>query len=95
LIDGHATRLQKEIWEKMKEYEVDVLCIPSHTSNITQSLDLCVNAQFKRLLHSVGAFPKKTEMQKKLKDFVSSVCDKMYACLEPHFVRKGISYIQI
>jgi hypothetical protein len=48
LLDGHSTRLQKGIWEQMKENNVDVLCIPAHTSNFTQPLDQTVNAQFKR-----------------------------------------------
>jgi hypothetical protein len=90
LLDGHSTRLQQDIWEKLSEDEVDILCIQAHTSNITQSLDLCVNAQFKRLLSDTGPFPKKTEMEKKLKIFVSSVCDKIYLSLQPKFIRKGL-----
>jgi hypothetical protein len=48
IIDGHSTRLQKELWDAAKESSVDVLCIPAHTSNSTQPLDQTVNAQFKR-----------------------------------------------
>jgi hypothetical protein len=89
LLDGHTSRYQRDLWETMKENNVDVLCLPSHTSNITQPLDLCVNANFKRALHTVQNFPKKHEMKDKLKSFVSSVCDKMYEALKPKIIRKG------
>lgn len=95
LLDGHSTRLQREIWVELNKKNIDVLCIPAHTSNFTQSLDLCVNGQFKRLLGNVRGFPKKNEMEKKLKIFVGQVCDSIYDALKPKIVRKGFIFFLI
>jgi hypothetical protein len=59
ILDGHSTQMQRKIWEVMKENNVDVICFPSHTSNFTQPLDLCVNSQFKKELQITECFPKK------------------------------------
>jgi hypothetical protein len=92
LLDGHGTRNQRHIWEKMNNADVDVLCLPSHTSNFTQPLDLCVNAQFKKCLQNVPNFPSKSQINEKLPNFISCICDRMYASLMPEFIRKGFPF---
>jgi hypothetical protein len=95
IIDGHSTRLQRKIWEDLHALDIDVICIPAHTSNITQSLDQVVNAQFKRRLQDVKGFPKKKDMEEKLEDFVSSVCDKIAGSLKVETIRSGLLCIYV
>jgi hypothetical protein len=89
ILDSHTTRLQKELWIILKELNVDVLTIPSHTSNETQPLDRVPNAQFKRLLQQVRTFPRKNNMKKELKKFVVEVCDAICGALLPKNIKAG------
>lgn len=89
ILDGHSTRLQYELWDELSEANVDVLVIPSHTSNMLQPLDLCVNARFKQCLLNNKSFPNKTEMKNKLIPFIRSVTDNIHEALSPEAIRKG------
>jgi hypothetical protein len=47
IMDGHSSRLNRELWEQFSAAEVDVIILPSHTSEYLQPLDLGVNGVFK------------------------------------------------
>jgi hypothetical protein len=61
ILDGHSSRLQRTLWEQLSQEAVDVLCIPARTSNFTQSLDMCVTAQFKSSLLQLVVFPRRVK----------------------------------
>jgi hypothetical protein len=89
LLDGHRSRYKRTLWEEVAEMEIDVICIPAHTSNVTQPLDLSVNASFKQALEKIKGFPKKSVMEQELPNFVQRVHDCMHKALWPPTIRKG------
>jgi hypothetical protein len=89
ILDGHTTRMNLNLWTKFNNEKVDVLILPSHTSNLLQPLDLCVNGFFKNLLKEVDPFPSKTQMKDKLEIFVREISDRIHDCLSPSAIRKG------
>jgi hypothetical protein len=89
ILDGHTTRMNLNLWQKFHDEKVDVLILPSHTSNILQPLDLCVNGYFKGLLKDVVPFPTKTQMKEKLVIFVREITDRIHDCLSSSAIRKG------
>lgn len=52
LVDGHSSRACAETMIKLQQCDVDVFCIPSHTSHILQPLDCGVNRHFKTVMKS-------------------------------------------
>jgi hypothetical protein len=89
ILDGHASRLQYELWAYVASKNVDVLVIPSHTSQATQPLDLSVNGTFKGYLQHMQALPKKTKMHSELPLFLSKLIDCIYVSLKPQTIKKG------
>jgi hypothetical protein len=69
---------------------VEVGILPSHSSSVTQPLDLCPNAQFKFALgKSKPIFPSTTKMKGELRLFVNQLHDAAeFALLRPN-VKKG------
>ncbi len=51
-VDGHSSRMNADVMKKLKENNVVVSCIPSHTSHILQPLDNGINGAFKSWLTS-------------------------------------------
>jgi hypothetical protein len=88
-VDGHSTRLQSSIWEKMRNHGIIVMCKPSHTSNITSALDCAPNGRFKYLMEEVPPFPKKSEINKKLPVFIEAVALAAYKALDPTTIKAG------
>jgi hypothetical protein len=88
ILDGHSTRMQIDLWKSLKELNVDVLCLPSHTSNVTQPLDASPNGRFKYLLEDIS-FPKKSELENKLTQFVVDVSDAIQLALTHSCIRSG------
>lgn len=46
ILDGHSSRKNKTLLSKLYENEIDVLCLPSHSSHFLQPLDVTVNSVF-------------------------------------------------
>jgi hypothetical protein len=94
LLDGHPTRLQYHIWKDLQLFNTDVIIIPSHTSDLLQPLDLCVNGYFKQLLEKNRSF-KKNEIKEKINDFLEEISNSIHKALAPDAIRKGfrLSYV--
>jgi hypothetical protein len=89
ILDGHTTRLQSDVWETFQSKNVDVLVIPSHTSQLTQPLDLNVNGLFKDNLTLIKTLPKKTKMNTELQNFIKTLIDCVYVSLTRAAIRRG------
>ena len=48
ILDGHASRECPVALHLLRENDVDVLCLPAHTSHITQMFDVCLASPLKR-----------------------------------------------
>jgi hypothetical protein len=93
--DGHSTRLQPEIWEKLKQHNMIVMCKPAHTSNVTSALDAAPNGKFKYHMQEVPPFPKQREVVQKLPKFVECVAHAVYKALDPNTIKAGFCYINM
>jgi len=51
-VDGHSSRLNDELMDEFRRNKVDVQVFVSHTSHLSQPLDLCVFSEFKKQLRS-------------------------------------------
>jgi hypothetical protein len=91
LLDGHSSRMNRELWEHFREEKIDVIVIPAHTSHILQPLDLGVNAEFKRALEKVPPYPPKHEMARKLPEFFTGLDGAIYSALHPATIRHGFA----
>lgn len=87
IIDGHPTRRNRAIWEHFSSINVDVICIPAHSSNILQPLDQTVNGLFKYYIQKTS-FPKNI-IQKDGNNFINLIYNCIYQCLCPSSIRKG------
>ena len=47
IYDGHASYIFMEVIEKAKQNDIHLLCLPSHSSHILQSLDVSVMSSLK------------------------------------------------
>ena len=50
VLDGHSSRSNDKLMERLKAHRIDVLVLPAHSSHILQPLDLTVNGEFKKAL---------------------------------------------
>jgi hypothetical protein len=89
-VDGHSTRLQSEIWSKLRNHGMIVMCKPAHTSNVTSALDCAPNGKFKYYMQDIPSFPRKKEIPTKLPYFVESVARAAYRALDPATIKAGI-----
>jgi hypothetical protein len=87
LLDGHSTRLQRDIWEIFHASNVDVCILPAHTSHVLQPLDCGVNAKFKALLTSLTALPPKRQLDLVLDDWLERVEDAIIGAQTRPLVR--------
>jgi hypothetical protein len=88
IIDGHPTRLQLDLWKDLNTFNVDVLIIPSHTSNYLQPLDLCANGYFKACLEKSKSF-RKNEIKEKINEFLQEITNCAHKALSPDSIIKG------
>jgi hypothetical protein len=90
LCDGHSSRMNLPLMRELAKRHVDVGILPSHSSSVTQPLDLCPNAQFKSALaKSKPCFPQPSKMNTDLKQFIDQIQDAAeFALLRPN-VKKG------
>jgi hypothetical protein len=58
LCDGHSSRFSPKIWKILKENNIMLFCIPSHTSHIFQILDLMPNASVKKYIQTIKPIKK-------------------------------------
>jgi hypothetical protein len=64
LCDGHSSRFSPCLWEFLMKNNIQLICIPAHTSHLLQVLDLYPNSVIKRSLQTVGSIkPKPTEAE--------------------------------
>lgn len=56
IVDGHSSRMNPELWKAFADADIDLVTLPAHTSHITQPLDLCVFARFKRFLRPLPGY---------------------------------------
>jgi hypothetical protein len=89
IVDGHTSRLQLELWKIVASKNIDVLVIPSHTSQHTQPLDLSVNGCFKYNLQLIDGLPSKKKIPIQLNKFIGRLIDTIYISLKPSTIRKG------
>ena len=50
ILDGHASRNQKEVMEKFKQHFIDVVILPSHLTHLLQPFDVAIGRPFKQKL---------------------------------------------
>jgi hypothetical protein len=81
ILDGHSTRNQFEIWRQLQQKNIDVLILPSHSSNFTQPLDVCVNAGFKQQLSKLENYPGKNKTKENINLFMRQVRDCIHLAL--------------
>ena len=55
-VDGHSSRANPELLKEFQKEDVDVICIPAHTSHILQPLDCGTNRAFKEMLNKTRQF---------------------------------------
>jgi hypothetical protein len=76
------------LWSALKEKNIDVLVLPSHTSNLLQPLDLCCNSQFKLNLAKVSFFSNKDKV-KSFNFYIRAIWNAIYCALKPEYIKKG------
>lgn len=52
--DGHSSRFSVRLWEFLVESNIQLICIPAHTSHLLQLLDLYPNSIIKRNLQTIS-----------------------------------------
>jgi hypothetical protein len=87
IIDGHPTRRNISMWKYFSSINIDVICMPSHSSNVLQPLDQVVNGLFKFYLQKTSF--EKNLIQKDTNYFIQLVYDSIYKSLSPSSIRKG------
>jgi uncharacterized protein YnzC (UPF0291/DUF896 family) len=50
VVDGHTSRLNYDLFNLCMFHNIDMICLPSHTSHILQPLDAQVNSAFKNMM---------------------------------------------
>jgi hypothetical protein len=75
IIDGHSSRINRQLWELCALLNIDVILIPAHTSHILQPLDLTVNGVFKTNLEGAHPFHTNSKLDAELEPFLFSLMD--------------------
>jgi hypothetical protein len=86
VVDGHTSRNSEIIYKLCAENNVDLICIPSHVSDVIQPHDLQLNAVFANNLIYNDNIELFSSMKEKRESFVLSVKDAISKTL----VNKGI-----
>jgi hypothetical protein len=96
LLDGHSSRVQRNLFVELSQLEIDVLVLPSHTSCRTQPLDRKVNAVWKEEIRQQKlVFPKRKNHEKELLPFVQKLEHCAHRALAPLTIMRGFSDIGI
>jgi hypothetical protein len=92
IMDGHSTRNNYPLMKFLSSLQIDVIILPAHTSAVTQPLDLCCNAQFKRLIAKKKLqFPLKAKFRTDLFSFLDGLEDAMEEALLRPKVKCGFA----
>ena len=91
LVDGHASRINANLWQKFKDHNVDVVTFVSHASHILQPLDLCVFASFKSKLRGGMTALKSLTLGQKRDAVMKRAFDSLYHALSPVNIQNGFS----
>ncbi|KAK2942152.1 hypothetical protein BLNAU_22931 [Blattamonas nauphoetae] len=88
ILDGHNSRSQPELMAWLAARNVDVIVLPSHTSEFLQPLDQVVNKEWKRALKAVS-LPKNKRDQTQLNTFMNQIDIAVTKALQADYIRKG------
>ncbi|KAK2963029.1 hypothetical protein BLNAU_2052 [Blattamonas nauphoetae] len=89
ILDGHNSRSQPELMAWLAARNVDVIVLPSHTSEFLQPLDQVVNKEWKRALKAVS-LPKNKRDQTQLNTFMNQIDIAVTKALQADYIRKGL-----
>ncbi|KAK2959213.1 hypothetical protein BLNAU_5771 [Blattamonas nauphoetae] len=88
ILDGHVSRSQPELMSWLRDHHIDVIILPSHTSEFLPPLDQVVNKEWERALKFVS-LPKDKRDETQLDDFMNKIDDVVTKALQADFIRKG------
>lgn len=71
ILDGHATNLQEELIEEALKLNIIVYCLPAHTSQLIQPLDMLFNKELKK---NIGITSQKMKDRNKY-NFISIISE--------------------
>ncbi|KAK2949684.1 hypothetical protein BLNAU_15355 [Blattamonas nauphoetae] len=89
ILDGHNSHSQPELMAWLAARNVDVIVLPSHTSEFLQPLDQVVNKEWKRALKAVS-LPKNKRDQTQLNTFMNQIDIAVTKALQADYIRKGL-----
>jgi hypothetical protein len=96
LLDGHSSRVNRELMVYLASQEIDVIVLPSHTSSLTQPLDRTVNGSWKDEIKRRGVtFPKRKHHAEELIKFVRELEHCAHIAQAPLTIREGFAEIGI
>ena len=100
IMDGHSTRKNSILRQKLRSKNIDILILPSNSSSFLQPLDLSVNPSFKKnLFKELSSFEDKSteiSLSKKTDNFVlKSLPDLIYSSLSPKIIKSGWSQTKL
>jgi hypothetical protein len=90
--DGHSSRFCPDIWELLKNNNIMMYCMPSHSSHIFQVLDLMPNAAIKRLIQTIRPM-KKNCSEKEIIKFVRQIEGAVSVALKKDVIEEGLFVI--
>jgi len=90
IMDGHSSRNNATLMEKLSEHLIDVLILPAHASHILQPLDLTVNGSFKSSLAVAKRFINfDADTPTLRKQVMEAAAEASERCMWKHIVRNG------
>lgn len=89
LVDGHASRINPEIWQLFQDNDIDVMTFVSHASHVLQPLDLCVFSSFKSSLRRGMTALKSMTLSAKRDAVMRRALGALYQALSPVNVKVG------
>jgi hypothetical protein len=89
LVDGHASRINPNLWQTFKDNDIEVLTFVSHASHVLQPLDLCVFGAFKSRLRGGMTGLKVLTLSQKRAAVMTRAFDSLYHALSPVTIKMG------
>jgi hypothetical protein len=92
LMEDPGTSMNWDLWEYVKEEQIDIVLLQSRTSGILQPSELCLTGPFKRGLEKVPPNPAKHEPETTLPKLLFIHHEPMYSALDP--ARIGYGFVK-
>jgi hypothetical protein len=89
--DGHSSRFSTRIWKLMKENNIILICIPSHSSHLLQVLDLYPNQEIKKNIQTIKNI-KNTSNDKDKLQFLLDIENAVSASLKKSVIKEGFYF---